>query len=88
MVGLIPIRMANLDCAESGTAAGERATRRAKELVDNQTVQCSLEGRRSGSRSMLSGQWSGLRTDDDLGGGLQSVENDKVAGLRKDRGGC
>lgn len=28
VVGLIPIRIANLDCAETGTAAGERATRR------------------------------------------------------------
>ena len=52
VVGLIPIRIANLDCAESGTAAGERATRRAKELVANQTVQCRLEGRRSYDREV------------------------------------
>ena len=61
VVGLIPIRIANLDCAESGTAAGERATRRAKELVANQTVQCSLEGRQSydpevGGCSLADGQ--------------------------------
>ena len=53
VVGLIPIRIANLDCAESGTAAGERATRRAKELVANQTVQCRLEGRRSYDREVV-----------------------------------
>lgn len=52
VVGLIPIRIANLDCAESGTAAGERATRRAKQLVANQTVQCRLEGRRSYDREV------------------------------------
>ena len=52
MVGLIPIRIANLDCAESGTAAGKRATRRAKQLVANQTVQCRLEGRRSYDREL------------------------------------
>lgn len=52
VVGLIPVRIANLDCAESGTAAGERATRRAKELVANQTLQCRLEGRRSYDREV------------------------------------
>ncbi len=52
VVGLIPIRIANLDCAESGTAAGERATKRAKQLVANQTVQCRLEGRRSYDREV------------------------------------
>lgn len=52
VVGLIPIRIANLDCAESGTAAGQRATRRAKELVANQPVQCRLEGRRSYDREV------------------------------------
>lgn len=52
VVGLIPVRIANLDCAESGTAAGERATRRAKQLVADQTVQCRLEGRRSYDREI------------------------------------
>lgn len=52
VVGLIPIRIANLDCAESGTPAGERATRRAKQLVANQAVQCRLEGRRSYDREV------------------------------------
>ena len=88
VVGLIPIRIANLDCAESGTPAGERATRRAKQLVANQTVQCRLEGRRSGGRSLCLGRWSGLRTSDDRCGRLHPVDDDKVAGLGKDRGGC
>lgn len=52
VVGLIPIRIANLDCAESGSPAGERATRRAKQLVANQTVKCRLEGRRSYDREV------------------------------------
>lgn len=52
MVRLIPIRIANLDCAESGTAAGEQATKREKELVANQTVQCRLEGRGSYDREV------------------------------------
>ena len=52
MVGLIPIRIANLDCAESGTAAGERATKRTKQLVANQTVQCRLEGLRPYDREV------------------------------------
>lgn len=52
VVGLVPIRIANLDCAESGTAAGERATRRAKELVAGQMLSCRLEGRRSYDREV------------------------------------
>lgn len=52
VVGLIPIRIANLDCAESGTGAGERATRRAKELVSGQMLSCRLEGRRSYDREV------------------------------------
>ncbi len=52
VVGLIPIRIANLDCAESGTAAGERAARRTKQLVADQTVQCRLEGRWSYDREV------------------------------------
>ena len=52
VVGLIPIRVANLDCAETGTAAGERATRRMSELVRNQQLTCLLEGRRSWDREV------------------------------------
>lgn len=52
VVGLIPIRIANLDCAESGTAQGERATRRMKQLVSGQTLACRLYGRRSYDREV------------------------------------
>ena len=52
VVGLIPIRIANLDCAETGTAAGERATRRMTELVRGQQLTCQLEGRRSWDREV------------------------------------
>lgn len=52
VVGRTPVRIANLDCAEKGTAAGQRATRKAKDLVAQQTVQCRLEGRRSYDREV------------------------------------
>lgn len=52
VVGLIPIRIANLDCAESGTSSGELATRRVKQLVTGQTLTCRLEGRRSYDREV------------------------------------
>lgn len=52
VVGLIPIRIANLDCAEKGTRAGEAATRRVKQLVSGQTLRCWLEGRRSYDREV------------------------------------
>lgn len=52
VVGLIPIRIANLDCAESGTAAGNNATRVAKQLVSGETLTCRLEGRRSYDREV------------------------------------
>ena len=52
VVGLIPIRIANLDCAETGTVSGERATRRMTELVRGQQLTCQLEGRRSWDREV------------------------------------
>lgn len=52
VVGLIPIRISNLDCAESGTVTGDRATRRVRELVAGQTLTCRLEGRRSYDREV------------------------------------
>ncbi|NPD16945.1 hypothetical protein HOY34_17265 [Xinfangfangia sp. D13-10-4-6] len=52
VVGLIPIRIANLNCAESGTRQGERATRRMKQLVSGETVTCRLHGRRSYDREV------------------------------------
>lgn len=52
VVGLIPIRIANLDCSEKGTRAGDAATRRAKELVVSGPMTCRLEGRRSYDREV------------------------------------
>jgi len=52
VVGLIPIRIANLDCAETGTRAGETATRRARQLVAGETLTCRLEGRQSYDREV------------------------------------
>lgn len=52
VVGLIPIRIANLDCAEAGTRAGEAATQRAKQLVAGQMLTCRLEGRQSYDREV------------------------------------
>lgn len=52
VVGLIPIRIANLDCAERGTTTGEEATRRITELVRGQQLVCTLEGRRSWDREV------------------------------------
>jgi len=45
-----PIRIAALDCAESGTMAGEAATRRMKALVSGGRLKCSLTGERSYDR--------------------------------------
>lgn len=52
VVGLIPIRLANLNCAEKGTIAGEAATRRMRQLVTGKTLVCYLEGRRSYDREV------------------------------------
>lgn len=52
VVGSIPVRIANLDCAESATISGERASRRAKDLIFAVTVTCRLEGRRSYDREV------------------------------------
>lgn len=49
-VGGQPIRLANLDCAEKGTMAGDRATRRMKALVGGKRLACSLTGRKSYDR--------------------------------------
>ena len=45
-----PIRIASLDCAESGTLAGEAATRRMTGLVAGQQMSCNLTGARSYDR--------------------------------------
>ena len=45
-----PIRFAELDCAELGTAAGERAKQRMLRLVSGKRVSCRLSGRKSYDR--------------------------------------
>ncbi|MBJ6372741.1 thermonuclease family protein [Sedimentitalea arenosa] len=45
-----PIRIAALDCAEKGTAQGNAATRRMRQLVSGERLDCSLTGRRSYDR--------------------------------------
>lgn len=52
VVGKTPIRIANLDCAERGTANGDRATRRAKELLAGRSVTCALTGHQSYDREV------------------------------------
>ena len=52
VVGSIPIRIANLDCAEAGTPAGDAATRFARELSRGEMMTCRLEGRRSHNREV------------------------------------
>ncbi|MEP3667039.1 MAG: hypothetical protein ABJN42_09945 [Roseibium sp.] len=52
VVGRTPVRIANLDCAESGSSAGDRATRYITRLVNNVQLQCALEGRRSYDREV------------------------------------
>ncbi len=48
----VPVRIANLDCAESGTAAGERATERMRQLARTGPFSCDLEGRMSYDRQV------------------------------------
>jgi len=52
VVGLIPIRIANLDCAERGSKSGDRATRQITGMVKNVQLRCTLEGRRSYDREV------------------------------------
>lgn len=63
-VASMPIRIANLDCAEKGSAAGDRATRYMRQLVTSERVTCALNGRRSYDRMI--GTCS-LSDDRDLG---------------------
>lgn len=46
----LSIRIAALDCAETGSVAGEAATRRMRTLVSAERVTCSLTGERSYDR--------------------------------------
>lgn len=48
----VAIRFQKLDCAESGTAAGERATRAMRALVAGEELTCRLAGRRSYDREI------------------------------------
>lgn len=48
----VPVRIANLDCAERGTTAGERATERMRQLVTLGPFSCQLEGRKSYDREV------------------------------------
>lgn len=52
VVGLIPIRIANLDCAERGSKSGDRATRQITGIVKSVQLRCTLEGRRSYDREV------------------------------------
>jgi hypothetical protein len=46
----VPVRIANLDCAERGTSAGDRATALMRQVAAGASATCSLEGRRSYDR--------------------------------------
>ncbi|WP_141102008.1 thermonuclease family protein [Oceanicola sp. 22II-s10i] len=48
----VPVRIANLDCAERDTPAGRAATRRMRALVGGGELNCRLEGRRSWDREV------------------------------------
>lgn len=51
-VDSVPIRFGSLDCAESRTYDGQKATDRLKALVEGQTLTCHLNGRTSHDRSI------------------------------------
>lgn len=48
----IPVRIANLDCAERGSTAGDRASQRMRDLVKTGAMTCRLEGRKSYDREV------------------------------------
>ncbi len=48
----IPVRIANLDCDERGTASGERAMVRMRQLASTGPFACRLEGRMSYDRQV------------------------------------
>ena len=52
VVGLILVRIANLDCAERGSTSGDRATLHITRIVKGVQLRCSLEGRRSYDREV------------------------------------
>lgn len=69
----VPIRFGSLDCAESGTAAGEKATRRMRRLVSGQRLTCHLNGRTSYDRKI---------------GSCQTADGRDVAGVMIREGYC
>lgn len=64
-VSVVPIRFGSLDCAETGTADGSRATERMRTLIRGQTLTCYLNGRTSYDRKIGSCR---LQDGRDLGG--------------------
>lgn len=48
----VPVRIANLDCAELGTTAGNHATAVMRRLAASATASCQLEGRMSFDRQV------------------------------------
>uniref|UniRef100_UPI003B51E0FA thermonuclease family protein n=1 Tax=Roseovarius indicus TaxID=540747 RepID=UPI003B51E0FA len=48
----VPVRIANLDCAEKGTSEGERATRVMLRLASAGPLACNLTGKRSHDREV------------------------------------
>ena len=48
----VPVRIANLDCAELGTAAGEHAKTLMRAWATNAIASCELEGRMSYDREV------------------------------------
>ena len=51
-IGGVAVRLANLDCAERDTEAGQAASERMARLVQGETVTCELEGRQSYDREV------------------------------------
>lgn len=51
-VSSVPVRIANLDCAEMSTAKGRNARERMVQIVRGQQVACVLEGRMSYDREV------------------------------------
>lgn len=56
-----PVRIANLDCAERGTPAGDRAAQRMRELARQSSMRCHLSGQHSYDRKVGTCQLSGGR---------------------------
>ena len=48
----VPVRIANLDCAERGTAAGRQRDGADLEMASRATASCALEGRQSYDREV------------------------------------